>query len=287
MTRTYFVLIVIICFITSCTNNKIKEIPVTVKTGFGPFKCNLNRATINRSEKIDSTLSGLPIKWKNLKTGAFETNGLQSIYQDYIQGNISEERFEWWQKNRNWHPDTLHYSKKPIKTKINFVFGKDSTGVEKIIIDTNNNLDFRDDKVYKPTDYTYYTNGNNIDLDSLAKNSSIDVTYERFIKNKIETTNCPLIFAYDSIFDEIYYSFPQYLVANLESKEIAISSENFRNFAYFFPNIVVLDGKVGNGVKTSNDSIFLPNQYIKIKDNYYQIIGSKLTQGFLDLKKQI
>ena len=110
----------------------------------------------------------------------------QKVYQNVLAGNISEEFYKNLQQSGNWTPDTLNFSKTPIKISIAFVYEEDTAGNYRMIIDANNNLDFSDDKVFSPmstTSNTLFTMLN----DSIAKENQIMVAYEEFLNNKIIT----------------------------------------------------------------------------------------------------
>ena len=109
--------------------------------------------------------SGVPEDWTEIKLGDIETNIYQSVYQNYVLGNINQKRYEELQKAWDWKPDTLELSKEPLKTKIAFVYGKDSTGQLKMIVDANNNLDFSDDDSFIPFEISP---NENITIDSIA-----------------------------------------------------------------------------------------------------------------------
>ena len=273
--------ICISCSYLSCSNKKSIELSTIPRAGYGPFNAFFVPARIYYSDSIIySRLSGIPENWTDVKVGSFETNAYQSIYQDYKQGNITKERYKTLQKM--WIPDTSNVSIEPIQCKIFFVYYQDSTGVLKIIIDANNNLNFKDDITISPEDINTKPV---VNMDSLALVNSIDVMYERFRHNKIEKVQSPLLVGYKRQANRIYYNFPQYMVAKLHGEEIAICSDYFINFAYHNPWFVLLNDSYREGKKASEEDIILKNGYIEIQNKYYRVIGNKLQQGLLTLER--
>ena len=227
-------------------------------------------------------ISGIPKNWTDVKMGDIETNVYQSVYQNYLLGNISKEKYESLQKAWGWIPDTINLSKDPIKCKIAFAFGKDTTGELKMIVDSNSNHDLSDDKIFKPTEISSNNWGN---IDSLALNNSIDVTYERFIKNKIVKVSSPLFIVYRSRSNRFMYNFPQFAVTKLDGEKIAICSDNFVNLSYHNPGIVLLDDSTEGGEKVSHQNILSKNEYIELKNKLYKILGINLNKNVLVLEK--
>ena len=134
----------------SCSSEKKTtiELPLTPQNGYGYFDSRLGgispyaEGENNPWEKTYLTVTGVPENWTEVKFGDIETNIYQTVYQNYLTGNITKEWYENLQKSWGWVPDTLMLSKEPLKTKIAFAFGKDSAGVTNMIVDANNNLDF-------------------------------------------------------------------------------------------------------------------------------------------------
>lgn len=277
-----------ICMISlfSCTDKKTIELSLIAKKGYGPFAPNLNQAMIispkNGIEDLYSNISGFPTDWTDVKHGIFETNGLQATYQKYAQGDMSKKEYENIQESSMYIPDTLSLSKKPIRTKIAFVCGKDSTNEFKMIVDANNNLNFSDDVIFTPIIIDDNQPGN---LDSLAQFNSLDVAYERFINNKIEKITSPILIVYNNRTERIYYNFSQYMVARLEGEEIAVRSDFFRDFAFQYPWLVLIDEELKTGNKVADEKIILKNGYIEIKEKFYKVLGISNIRNALILER--
>ena len=270
----------------SCTNDKIIELPLTVKKGYGPFETGLRglptyRKDPNR-EMTCLEISGIPENWTDVKMGDIETNVYQAVYQNYLLGNISKEKYESLQKAWRWEPDTVNLSKKPVKCKIAFAFGRDTTGELKMIVDTNNNYNLSDDDIFSPTEINGEKWGN---IDSMALGNSINITYERFLENKIAKESAQLFIVHDSESGRFMYNFPQYAVAEINGRKIGICSDYFANLSYNNPGIVLLNDSIKEGDKVHYNSILSKNEYLEVKNKLYKIIRVNLNRNALIIKK--
>ena len=139
------------------SQERIVELPLSIHNGYGPFRAEFGGVFTYDSEDENNPwrntylkISKFPEGLTDMQYGHFDTNNRQSTYQDYMLGNITKNWYETVQKMWNWVPDTLNLSKNPVKTKIAFVYGKDSNGIVKFAVDSNNNLDLSDDKLFIP-----------------------------------------------------------------------------------------------------------------------------------------
>ena len=106
------------------------ELQIVVKNGIGPFNFSLGAFAPYSDEennpwkKTYLLFTGIPNNWTDVKFGDIETNIYQTVYQNYLLGNITSERYEILQKSWNWIPDTLNLSKEFVKCKIAFASEK-------------------------------------------------------------------------------------------------------------------------------------------------------------------
>ena len=227
-------------------------------------------------------VSGIPNNWTNAKKGDIETNIYQTIYQNYFSGNISQEWYKSLQKSWNWLPDTFNLSKKPIKCKIAFAYGKDETGGTKMVVDANNNQDFSDDLIFDPLEIDM---NDILNKDSLAMKNSIMVTYERLSESKIIQEKVPLFIVHIKSPDIFMCNFPQYLTTQIDGEKIAICSDYFTNPSYNSSSIILINDSIRNGKKANDENIISMNEYIKIKGNIYKNNGVKLNKNALLLER--
>jgi thiol-disulfide isomerase/thioredoxin len=284
------ILLLSICFvfITSCSNEKTLELPITLQNGYGPFESamgGISPYSDNDNDpwkKTHLNTSGIPEDWTDVKIGDINTDIYQSVYQNYHLGNITKERFKELQKSWNWVPDSLNLSKNPIKCKIAFAQGKDSIGELKMIVDANNNYDFSDDNIFKPIELNPK---DKINKDSLIKNNAIKVNFEQLSNDKIIEVSAPLLIVHMKQYNIFMCNFAQYATTKLDGEEIAIHSNNFTDLSYNKLGIIKINNLVEKGEEVNNQSIVAKNEYLEIGNNTYKNLGIKKNQNVLVLEK--
>ncbi len=273
----------------SLTQAETIELPLTKKIGYGPFpSSSVSGMTPYSTDEGNPwfitylKITGAPANWTETKFGDIDLNIYQTVYQSYLAGNISENRFEILKKSWSWEPDTLNLSKVPLQCKVAFAFGKDSTGEVKMIIDSNNNLDLSDDKPFKPIviNYTQKTN-----IDSIKMSHSFNISYEHFVDKKIVKENTPVFITYISKFDMFMCNFPQYKTTEFEGVQIAVCADNFCNVTYDNPMIAIVSDNLKNGEKIDQENIFSKNQNIEIKGEVYKNVGVNKYKNTLLLER--
>lgn len=286
--KTLAFIVLGISVLASCSNNKVFELPLTEKNGYGPFAPALGGISTysedsnNVWKKTYLKVSGAPKDWTEVKFGDIETNIYQQIYQSYLLGNISDETYKNVQLSWNWKPDTLNLSKKPIKTKIAFAIGKDSTGTEKMIVDANNNLDLSDDKPFIPAEINLEKKNNQ---DSLAQKNAVEVTFERYQNHQIVTAHAPLFVVHAKQYNLYMSNFPQHKTTNSEGIEIAVCSNGFTNLSYDNPGIVLMNDSLKQGKKAGSQNVVALNEYFEMNGKIYRNKGFNPTDNALVLEK--
>lgn len=286
--QTLTLTVICITILFSCSKQKTIELPLSHQNGYGYFDSGFGGISPyseyenNPWKKTYLSVTGAPENWTEIKFGDIETNIYQSVYQNYLLGNITKSRYEELKKSWGWEPDTLALSKEPLKTKIAFAFGKDSAGVTHMIVDANNNLDFSDDKSFIP--YNFSPN-EKINKDSVALKNAINVSFERLVNNKKQLITAPLFIAHVSQYNMFICNFPQYSVADFNGEKIAICSDGFTNLSYKNPSIVLMNDSLKDGDKISYENLIAKNEFIEIKGKLYRNIGVNTNSNTLILEK--
>jgi peroxiredoxin len=271
----------------SCSQEKIVELPLTAQTGYGHFPVGMEGISpISKDENNPwkntyLKVSKLPEGLTDLKYGNIETNIYQSVYQDYLAGNITKDWYEKLQKSWDWTPDSLNLSKNPVKTKIAFAYGKDSEGVLKIAIDVNNNLDLSDDQLFTPL----YFEDNQSKQDSLAQIHALPVSFEIYTQNKIIPVNIPLFVMYSRQINCFLCNFSQYATTSYKGEQIAVCSGNFTNVSYNSIQIALTNENLEPDYKFGEDELYRQNTYLEIKGEIYKILGVNTNKNTLVLEK--
>jgi peroxiredoxin len=274
--------------ITGCTQKDTIEIPLTIQDGYGPFKMGMGGIAPDSEDENDPwrktrlQVSGIPGDWTEAKKGDININIYQTVYQNYLQGNISPEWYEKLQASWDWVPDTVNLSKTPLKTKIAFAFGKDSAGEIKMVVDANNNQDFSDDVIFSPVELDFNSTPPN--RDSLASVHSLMVTYERLSGDRILQEQVPLFIAHVHPYDLWMCSFPQHLTATFEGKELAITG-GFTDLLYHRTKVVPMNDSLRNGKKVTEDDLISGNDYLSLGEKIYKYKGINTNKNVMILEK--
>ena len=247
----------------SCSHDKIVELPLTMQNGYGPFSMGLGGIAPNSENESNPwyktylKVAKFPEDLTDVKYGHIETNIYQSVYQDYLLGNITKEWYDGLQKSWNWTPDTLNLSKDPIKTKIAFAYGKNSEGVLQIVVDANNNLDLSDDILFSPLDMAFVDENEN--KDEIAQAQAVNASFEIFVHNKIVPVCVPLFVMYHSQINMFMCNFSQYATTQYKDEQIAVSSSNFTNLSYEKIEVTFMQNslKHENGVSMKRLSLII------------------------------
>ncbi|MDR1155017.1 MAG: TlpA family protein disulfide reductase [Bacteroidales bacterium] len=272
----------------SCSQGKNVELSLTMQSGYGPFHSGLGGMS-PYSEDADNPwkntylkISKLPEGLTDLQYGDIETNIYQTVYQAYLSGNITKDRYEELQKSWNWIPDTLNLSKTPVKTKIAFACGKDPDGILKIAVDANNNLDLTDDKLFTPLEMMSVNEDAN--KDSIAMANAVQVSFEIFVHDKTVPVSAPLFVTYYNQFDMLMCNFAQYATTRFKGVQIAVSS-GFTNLAYKNIQVAFMRNDLKNGEKVKGEDLYENNEYIEIENEIYRISGVNTGKNTLALEK--
>jgi thiol-disulfide isomerase/thioredoxin len=255
--KTTFIVLVAI-FLASCSKDpKIIELPLSNKTGYGPFEYSYRFIrTFSNDEnasalKTNIKVKGTPENWINTEFGDIEI-----VYYEETIPNL--------------------------KNKVAFALGKDPSGVIKMILDANNNRDFSDDKQFKPL---VYDHKDGLNVDSIALIHSIKVSFELFIDKKIIKQNAPMLVIYDKNFKKFLCDFPQYATTKLDGVEIAVCHDDFISFNYETTSIAVLNYSLPKGRPYGGENISTLNEYIEIGGKIFKNKGIKDDGNTLILEK--
>jgi peroxiredoxin len=278
-----------LCFSASCTWESTIEIPISLQAGYGPFPLGLAGVTPDSEDESNPwrktylKVTGIPEEWTDTQKGDIEINIYQTVYQNYLQGNISQERYEELQRSWSWIPDTLKLSKKPLKSKIAFAFGKDAAGTTKMVVDANNNLDFSDDTIFTPVELDL--EDTTLNRDSLALKSAISVAYERLSGNQIIQEKALLFIAYGRLYDMWMYNFAQHATATFKGKELAIYSSHSTDLLYDNTDVILMDDSLKSGKKATMDELISENEYLAFDNELYKYKGVNMDRGVMMLEK--
>jgi peroxiredoxin len=222
-----------LCFILIGSKNKevkssFVKLPLTIVNGYGPFRPSMAILTEEEEHtagnpmavmwsKTNLPIKGIPKNWKKTAKTKVDLNIQQLVYQNYISGNISKEWYKLLQSDWQWVPDEQKLSKNAIKCYVYVIWGTDPSGNKMVMVDTNNNLDFSDEKAFLPEVLDYKTN-------IVSTQNQRFVNYEIYRQGKITAAQIPIVIKeYKGGF---VFNFPQFvktqLIQNGKKHEIAV-----------------------------------------------------------------
>ena len=254
---------VLSAFLFNCSQDRIVELPLTMHNGYGPFSMGfrgvspISQNVNNLWSKTYPTISKFPSDLTELKYGFIETNIYQLVYQNYLLGDITKDRYEYLQKSWNWVPDTINLSMIPVKTQIAFIFGKDSEGEIKVAIDANNNLDLSDDILFAPL-FETSSFWNHSNKDSLAQIHAVDVSFETYVHSKISLASAPLFIIKDNSPYSFMCNFSQYATTQFKGVQRVVCSNNFLELSYKEIEVAIINQELETGFQeTKNTKLFI------------------------------
>lgn len=261
MKQCSIVLFVIIGCFLGCRQNdnelrdEIINLPVTFLEGFGPFTSDYGgisaEYTLDNPNgavwvKTYKPVKGIPKQWKKVAKSMVWLNGHQLVYQNFHEGNIDTSFYLSLQKAWNWTPDEKRLSRKPIRCYVYVVSGLDTSGKLAMMIDTNNNRDFSDEKPFYPETATlsdtlrYYKN-------------SYQIEYDIFREGRVMKTHIPMVIKYrpdDPGPTKLFCSFPRYATATViignQPKTLAINLGFTSPSGYEVSELALIDKNTGD-----------------------------------------
>lgn len=269
-------------------------LPLTFKEGNGIFSTGRSGLQFDDDNpknpwfKTQDEITGIPPGWKDVKKTIIHLYMRQFVYQNYKTGKISDKWYEQLQESWGWLPDTTEFTKTPIKCYVNVIRGIDESGIEKLMIDTNNNLDFSDETFLIPEEQIRIPN-------EVSKNLRY-VNTEIYNNNKVEQRKIPLLITLSR--GDFWYEYPQHATTSIttyvnnkqKSIDLAVYVDpNYKRLAVVVPSDSVFRQrilppvpKMGNSTlspeylknyKIDTDLAAQKNEFIKIGDEVYKIKG--------------
>ena len=261
--------LLLLIFMLSCDKKDSKRIslPIEYHQGYGPFIPGWSILSGERKgdpEQNEWLHIKLPIKnipkgWSHVKREQVWLDHRQLVYQNYKQGKLSKEFYEGLLKSWNWLPDEKNLSASPIKCFVYVIWGVDENGNWTAMIDTNNNLDFGDEKPFVPE---VIEKG----VRSFKKYSEpLIVNFEKIRNGKVVSSQVPMLIK--QLGSNFVYNFPRFasskLNVNGKEVEILISSSSFTNPCFESTAIVVAPVRIEE-VNLDNSDLIDVNQVINL-----------------------
>lgn len=290
------------------TKTSLITLPLTIVNGYGPFRpalASLSEEHTGGNPYTDMwiktylPIKGIPKNWKNTAKAMVWLDGYQLVYQNYISGNITKEWYKSLQTSWQWKPDEQKLSKKPIKCYVYTIWGTDPTGNKMVMVDTNNNLDFSDEKAFLPEVHDFKTN-------ALSTRNHRMVNYEIYQHGKITAAHIPIVIKkFKEFSGGLAFNFPQFaktqLIKNGKKHEIAIINSGMTSANFEITSIIEITDidkakqfyrkdliqpneniTLGNGagVKYKNKGVDLYNNVLQLEAIAPEVVEYSMQKGY-------
>ena len=256
-------------------NSEIINLSLTEIEGYGPFEKRfgvlgwkpLSEKGIWANTEIKTT--GTPANWTKSNVVQVWFDAHQFAYQNYIQGNLSDEFFNNLKESWKIDLDKRKLSDIPIDCFVHVAIGKNQNEELEYIIDTNNNYDFLDEEILKPTPSAYELEYNKLIDKSktvIAQISTNDGIKEKEVKILILSTSD----------GNLIYNFPKIAETSFLGNKILVSN-GFSNLTYNDKSLIAIDSE--------NSEVVGLNEFIEIDNSLYKNLGVDINSNELQLLK--
>lgn len=254
----------------------IVELPLTPQEGYGPFEFGFAAATLNTNDETDHWYKtqlyplSAPSGMSEVKYGTIETDFYQTVYQSYCSGDISAEWYDTWTGLLTTALDSTRLSKAPVKTRIAFAIGKDASGQTVAAIDTDNDLELDDEKVFVPADLeTVWASDNK---DSVALANIVTASVEHYSKGRISQISVPLSVFYSRSLHYMFTSFATYSETEYNGVKIAVRPSQYLTYSSGLELVLPGDADPQTGKVAASRTLRIGN-LLNIKGELLRIKG--------------
>lgn len=270
----------VLLFVSTKSPDDVIMLPITLKPGYGGMPVGFS--FLRTTDRVDSTwintkkeLKGIPKDWIKCGRNEIWLDARQFTYQNYKSGKLTQNDYN--EYKEAWQIDLAkkRYSDAEIKCSFYVLLGKDKKEVTKCKIDTNNDLNFLDEKEFSPV--ILGKNDMNV-LDSIAVREAINVQYEALRKGEVTKLTAPVLIAKNEVGTLI--NIAQHAEAILDGKIIKISSDGFTTTCYHNAAITINDTGIDLPAAITN-----VNEFILINGVTYQNLGVDTNEQTLMLRK--
>ncbi|HIR83154.1 MAG TPA: TlpA family protein disulfide reductase [Candidatus Cryptobacteroides pullicola] len=278
-----------VAVLAGCSHDDgIVELPLTPRQGYGPFECGFSGSSVNTGDETNvwykTQLRPLsaPPGMSDVEYGDIETDFYQMVYQSYCSGDISPEWYGQLTGGLTVALDSTRLSKAPVKTKIAFALGKNASGQTVAAIDTDNDLELDDEKVFVPADLeTVWASDNK---DSVALANIVTASVEHYSKGRISQISVPLSVFYSRSLHYMFTSFATYSETEYNGVKIAVRPSQYLTYSTGLELVLTGDADPQTG-KVAASRILRIGDVMNIKGEILRIKGVNTENNTLLLEK--
>jgi hypothetical protein len=200
-------------------------------------------------------------------------DGAQFLYQNFHQGNITADFYH--EIAVGWRMDTVNsfFSKQPIQCFVYFIFTTLESGEVRCKVDTNNNLDFSDEREFTPADQ------GSINVNAF---NSVVVKFQIVQSDRIEETSARFLFLSNGK-GGVLTSLVQHASTTLWDGAIKTTIKIYSPVADFGSSVLL----VGDHVSGENvlETLTHEGEVFSLNGNRYQHIGIDRNKRVLKLRR--
>ncbi|QJD79730.1 hypothetical protein [Spirosoma rhododendri] len=191
----------------------VVEVPLEFHDGHGLFAPGYGGVNWERGPndndwyKTYQPVKGIPASWKDVKKGNIWIDAHQFAYQNYRAGLLQADVYQGLKEG--WKIDTTQLSPKPIRCFVYVVTGTTSDGKQGVLVDTNHDLDFTDERVvYPPTMLSIWKTGP-------LQEAIVSLPADFYRGGQVVTYPVKVLFALSD--GNVLYNYPTYASASIRS----------------------------------------------------------------------
>lgn len=279
------------CFLSICirlsAQSSTLEVPLQFHDGHGFFAPGYGGVNWERGAADNDwfgtyqPVKGIPDSWRDTKKGSIWIDAHQFTYQHYKAGTIGSAMYQDLQKSWNWTPDTTQLSAQPIRCFVAVLTGTDSDGNQKVLVDTNHNHDFSDEKpIELSTTESIWKTG-------IPQEAVVTLPADYYRAGKVVTYPIRMLFALAE--DRVVINYPTYATATIRSgnqtKQIQLAPDMFMNPIYEPVIAAVVTARTNAAHRFSKDDLLEKGEYITVGMDVFEIDRVDYSRKLLRLNR--
>jgi thiol-disulfide isomerase/thioredoxin len=268
-------------FITSISQAQIIELPYTFHNGWGEYQGRSFGGMNFSKHAPESTWGIMEIETSGAPVGFSvqreDTDIIQFIWQSYVKGKVSKEVFLDYMES--WEIDTLseNLTRDFIRCYVHVAIKKENDSTFLYIVDTNNDLDFSDEKIHSAAVR------NPQKTDDLYQENVVKFTYDVSSGGNIQTRQGEILILADTTpgaYMPYLVTFPHHCASTLmhEGEEYAILFQYSSGGRLQAEKSVSIEHPI-------HKALFVRNQSLILGDYGYRIDGVNPSKQVLILEK--
>ncbi len=249
------------------------DVPLQFHSGHGLFAPGYGGVSWERGAEDNDwfgtyqPVKGVPDSWRDVKKGSIWIDAHQFAYQHYKAGTISPAVYQTMQKSWNWTPDTTQLSPRPIRCFVSVLTGINRDGNQRILVDTNHNLDFSDERpIELSTTESIWKTG-------IPQEAVVTLPADYYRAGKVVTYPIRILFALSE--NHVVMNYSTYATATVssggETKQLMLAPDSFMNPIYEPAIAAVVTSRTNAAHRFTKDDLLEKGEYITVGTDVFAI----------------